>query len=254
MRKDTLKLKQEREGKQFTNKNGTKFIIIEYNSADSVLIEFCDEYKYKFYTTYNVCKEGNVKNPYDKTVCNNMGCLGLMKDGSKPKATEKGKHSREYDLWSSMLQRCYSDKFHERNPTYKDCTVCDRWLVFANFIEDLPLIEGYELWRDNPNTGVSLDKDSKVKGNKVYSLDTVKFMSKSDNTKEQVERCGSSFINDINRKPPKKVMAISLTETKVLVFKSMRQAEKFGFNHSNISVCCNGERKTHKGYKWKYID
>ena len=146
-----------------------------------------------------------------------------------------------------MLQRCYSDKCHESNPTYKDCTVCERWLVFANFIEDLPLIEGYELWRDNPNTGVSLDKDIKVQGNKIYSLETCKFVSKSDNAKESIKRTGSY------RNPPKKVIAISLTETKVLVFQSMTQANKFGFDHSHISKCCQDEQKTHKGYKWKII-
>lgn len=51
----------------------------------------------------------------------------------------------------------------------------------------------------------------------------------------------------------KKVMATSLTEKKVLVFKSERQAEKFGFNQSSISRCCNDKQESHKGYKWKYI-
>lgn len=253
MRKDTLKLKQEREGKQFTNKNGTKFIIIEYNNANSVLIEFCDEYKYKFYTTYNVCKEGNVKNPYDKTICNNMGCLGLMSDGSKPKTTNDGKNTREYSLWRHMLQRCYSGE----HPTYANVTVCDRWLVYANFIEDLPLIEGYELWLEHHDEGIALDKDIKQVGikNKVYSLDTCKFITKSENTREMNERCDTSTrISNFNSNNfSKKVIAKSLTEPKVLVFKSMRQAEKFGFNRSNISACCNGERKTHKGYTWSCI-
>ena len=176
-----------------------------------------------------------------------IGTLGTFKDGSKPKTTDgNGKKSREYVLWRDMLKRCYSDKYHESYPTYKDCSVCDRWLIFANFLEDLPLIENYELWRDNPNTRVSLDKDSKIQDNKVYSLEACTFVSNSDNSKECAVRCG--ILN-----PPKKVMAISLTETKVLVFKSMRQAEKFGFNHSNISACCNGEQKTYKGYKWKII-
>lgn len=26
-----------------------------------------------------------------------------------------------YIKWSSMFVRCYSDKFHEREPTYKEC-------------------------------------------------------------------------------------------------------------------------------------
>ena len=176
-----------------------------------------------------------------------IGELGTFKDDSKPKTTDgNGKLTREYKLWHNMLKRCYSDKYHKDHPTYKDCTVCQKWLVFANFLEDLPLIEGYELWKNNPNTGVSLDKDSKVKGNKVYSLDTCKFVSRSDNAKERMERCGSPTS-------PKKVMAISLTEKKVLIFQSMLQTEKLGFNNGAISLCCNGKLKTHKGYKWKYI-
>lgn len=51
----------------------------------------------------------------------------------------------------------------------------------------------------------------------------------------------------------KKIMAISLTEKKVMVFQSMHQAEKLGFDHSNISKCCRGELKQYKGYTWKYI-
>ena len=176
-----------------------------------------------------------------------IGELGLMKDGNQPKTKDgQGKKTREYTLWHSMLQRCYSNKFHENNPTYKDCIVCERWLTFANFLEDLPLIEGYELWRNNPNTGVSLDKDCKIKGNKIYSLETCKFISRSDNVKESVRRCG-------NPNTPKKVMAISLNETKVLIFQSTNQPKKIGFDQSTIRQCCEGKRKTHKGYKWKYI-
>ena len=186
------------------------------------------------------------KGDFDMSVYG-VGTLGVFKDGSKPRTKDgHGKNTREYALWSHMLERCYSDKLHEERPTYKECTVCERWLVFANFLEDLPLIENYELWKNNPNTGVSLDKDSKVQGNKIYSLETCKFLSRSNNAKESVRRNGSPTS-------PKKVMAISLTETKVLVFQSMTQADKLGFQHSNISACCNGKLKSHKGYKWKCI-
>ena len=30
-----------------------------------------------------------------------------------------GKQIKEYKLWTSMLQRCYSKTFQEKNPTYK---------------------------------------------------------------------------------------------------------------------------------------
>ena len=49
-------------------------------------------------------------------------------------------------------------------------------------------------------------------------------------------------------------MAISLTDTKVIVFQSMVQAEKLGFKASNICACCKGKIKYYKGYKWKYVD
>ena len=175
-----------------------------------------------------------------------VGILGNAKstDGN-------GKQTREYILWHGMLQRCYSDKYHETHQTYKDCTVCERWLVFANFLEDLPLIEGYEFWRDNPKQGIALDKDSKIEGNKIYSIDTCKFVSKSNNTKERVKRCG---LPNCDGKTIRKVMAISLTENKVIIFQSMTQAKKLGFTQQNISACCNGKHKSHKGYKWKFVD
>ena len=48
----------------------------------------------------------------------------------------------------------------------------------------MPKIENYFLWLNNPNQGVSLDKDLKCKGNKVYSLETCCFLTRSDNAKE----------------------------------------------------------------------
>lgn len=239
--------KKDRTGEQFISNEGCEFIIVEYNRYGDIWVEFQDEYKARVHTEYKHCRNGCIKNPYHPSVYG-KGCLGLMKDGSKPITIYgNGKHIREYELWKAMLTRCYSDKFHEQCPTYKECTVCDRWLVFSNFLEDLPLIDGYELWKNNPKQRIALDKDSKVEGNKIYSLETCKFISQSENSKERNVRCGTL-------KPSKKVMAISLTENKVLVFKSMTQAEKFGFNRSCISLCCNGKLKSHKGYKWKCID
>lgn len=34
-----------------------------------------------------------------------------------------GKKLKEYDLWGCMLKRCYSDKYHQVQPTYKECEV-----------------------------------------------------------------------------------------------------------------------------------
>ena len=40
----------------------------------------------------------------------------------------------------------------------------------------------------------------------------------------------------------------------VMTFHSTNEAQRQGFYHSAVSNCCNGKRKTHKGYEWHYIE
>ena len=39
----------------------------------------------------------------------------------------------------------------------------------------------------------------------------------------------------------------------IIVFPSTNEAGRNGFDQGNVTKCCNGERKTHKGYTWKYL-
>lgn len=72
-----------------------------------------------------------------------------------------------YRTWTSMLDRCYSDKFTARRPTYKDCSVCDEWLTFSNF----------KAWMETQDwEGKQLDKDILFSENKVYSPETCVFV------------------------------------------------------------------------------
>jgi hypothetical protein len=174
-------------GERFITKEGYEVVIISYNKSSDVVVEIQDEYKTKVHTTYGNCKKGEIKNPYNKSVYG-VACIGVMSDGSKPKIKEEnGKHTKPYMTWHDMIKRCYSEKLQEKFPTYKGCSVCKRWLVFANFLEDLPKIENYELWL---NGGYEIDKDKKQAGveNKIYSLETVCFIPKSENVKEMRAR------------------------------------------------------------------
>ena len=244
--------KKDRVGEVFVSNEGYEFIIIEYNCYSNVCIEFCDEYKVKIYTTYGVCKNGSIKNPYHKSICG-VACVGLMSDGSKPKTRENGKDSREYKVWYDMVKRCYSSKYHEKNPSYKDCEVCQRWLVFANFLEDIKSIEGYELWRDNPNQRIALDKDIKSSDSKVYCLENCCFVTQSENSKERYERCGNSFGVQ-----PTKVYGVNVkTGECTKVFNSINEASReLDIHISNISHCLNNYYgcKTVGGYKWFKVE
>ena len=73
-----------------------------------------------------------------------------------------------------MINRCYNSKFHERQPQYKDCTVCDEWLNYSNF----------KVWYDaNKVDGdYDFDKDILFKGNKEYNPSTVVFVPHMINT------------------------------------------------------------------------
>ena len=73
-----------------------------------------------------------------------------------------------YSRWRNMLERCYSPKYHIKNPTYIGCTVSKEWLTFSNF-------KKWMIKQDHE--GKELDKDILFDGNKVYSVDTCCFVS-----------------------------------------------------------------------------
>lgn len=169
---------EERLGQTFVSKEGCIFYIVEYVDNCDLVVRFKDEHGAEVHTTYQNCQLGKVKNPYFKSMFG-VGCLG---EGDFKTGT------REYDLWKHMLDRCYGNR--EKYPTYANVTVCDRWLVYANFLEDLPLVEGYEFWLNNPRQRIAMDKDIKQQGveNKVYSVDTCCFITINENAKEVHDR------------------------------------------------------------------
>lgn len=86
--------------------------------------------------------------------------------GGVYKTNEHGRPTKVYSLWQGMIERCYNPKRLTRRPNYDGCTVDERWLDFQVFA----------VWYDNhphKDVGYQLDKDILVKGNKVYSPDTV---------------------------------------------------------------------------------
>lgn len=168
-------------------------------------------------------------------------------------------NNRAYDLWCGMLRRCYSDK---RYKTYKDCYVCDRWLILSNFIEDLPKIDGYELWLNNPNKHISLDKDIKSNGNnKCYCLEQCVFVSNSDNTIQSNKTMNYDFTQKEEYRQkmnPKKVVQYDDSMNIIAIYDGIRKAEReTGISRQTISTCCKfyemncNEKEWYKKYKMK---
>ena len=164
--------KIDRIGETNINNEGCIMKIVEYNNNYDIIVEFEDEHKYRTHTNYQAFKNGRCKNPYFASVYGH-GYLGTDKNGNVPKAKEfkDGKWciTWEYHKWQSMLGRCFDNRFKEKYPTYKDVTCCDRWLCFANFLEDLEALKKEYNWSENET--LNLDKDILHKGNKIYSLE-----------------------------------------------------------------------------------
>lgn len=74
-----------------------------------------------------------------------------------------------FKRWVKVLTRCYSEKYQEKHPAYKGCSVCEEWLTFSNF----------KRWMEKQDwEGKQLDKDILHKGGvKVYSPETCCFVS-----------------------------------------------------------------------------
>ena len=158
--------KIDRIGEERINNFGSKMIIKEYRKHKDIDVYF-SEYDWTFkHTTYGNFKKGLIKCPYEPRYYGK----GYLGEG-KYKTTENGKITDEYDIWHSMLRRCYNPKIHERNPTYKDCLIEEYLFNFQHMAEWINK-NYYEV----PGEQMCLDKDILCKGNKVYSRETCIFV------------------------------------------------------------------------------
>ena len=155
-----------------------------------------------------------------------------IKSRSYCKETGKRIRNREYTIWESMLMRCYSDKFLKKFPTYKGCAVDERWHSFKKFCEDIKELENYSEWKNfNIEKGKrnkwKLDKDSKFKDNKIYSLKTCRFITSKENcSRENRKTCttGKSY------KGVKGTIEIKFNNISEF-------CEKYNLNKGNVGSC-----------------
>lgn len=178
--------KIDRTGEKNINNFGSEMVIIEYRKNNDIDIYF-PEYNWTAKNkTYQSFKKGKIRCPYERTTYG----VGYIGEGEY-KTRENGRHTKCYNTWICILERCYSNKFQEKYPTYKNCNVSEEWHNFQNFAK----------WYENnyykvEGERMDLDKDILVKHNKIYSPDTCMFVPHTINmlfTKRQNYR-GESVI------------------------------------------------------------
>ena len=90
-----------------------------------------------------------------------------INDKTRP-AKVDGKKVKEYQLWQSMLERCFGEKLQTRYPTYKGCNVSDNFLNYRYFYDWCQEQIGFGKV-DEKGRSWCLDKDLLFVGNKTYS-------------------------------------------------------------------------------------
>lgn len=153
------------EGDIFTNISGLKYEVVTYLGNKRYIVKFISTGNEVEANNGNV-KAGKVKDNQAPTV-SNIGQRGVPREYIR----------KEYDAWKNMLYRVNYDS------AYTDVSVCDRWLVFENFLEDIPKLKNYGQWLTSLGATWALDKDIKYKGNKVYCPSACMFVTTSDNSK-----------------------------------------------------------------------
>lgn len=128
-----------------------------------------------------------------------------------------------------MLQRCYDKDSLEKNPTYKDCTVAEEWHNFQNFAE---------WFKENYIEGYHLDKDIKIKGNRVYGPDRCMFVTPQENKEFSSSKHYKMLDPDGNV---------------VEFFNMSKFCRDNKLTRANINSVIKGKRKHHKGYT-RYVE
>lgn len=161
-----------RKGEKNYNTFGSEMIITEYRGCMDIDVYFTEYDWIAKGVQYQNFKKGNIKCPYERRYFG----VGYIGEG-KYKMSENRKLTKCYNAWHDMLKRCYSEKLHEKYPTYINCKVCEEWYNFQNFAK----------WYDNnyyeiEGETMCLDKDILVKHNKIYSSDTCIYVPQTINS------------------------------------------------------------------------
>ena len=159
-------------GKVFKSKLSGDFKILKYSDSGNVEIQFLKT-GYETTVRLTAIRSGNVKDRYLPSVC------GVGITGAKYPSKINGVRTKEYGLWKRMLERCYSDAFKNKCPTYTDCEVSENFLHYEYFYEWCHEQIGFS--NEGDENPFHLDKDLLIKGNKVYSETTCVFLPQEIN-------------------------------------------------------------------------
>lgn len=148
-------------GQVHKSQQGSEFTIVEIINRNNIVIEFNDNFKFRYSVRSVNLATGEINNPYFPSISGvgylgvgNYACSDYDENGVRTPAVA-------YTIWKEMIQRCYNEVRQETQPSYKGCSVNLIWHCYQNFAY---------WYYNNPyhQKGWHLDKDIIVRGNKEY--------------------------------------------------------------------------------------
>ena len=98
--------KDKYEGKVFETKNDGKLRVLEYKGHLDVVVKFEDT-GYTTSVQAGALITGKIKDHFKPSV-KGIGIVG------KEQVKIDGKHTKEYNLWRAMIDRCYCERYQEK--------------------------------------------------------------------------------------------------------------------------------------------
>lgn len=139
-------------GNVFQTKSSGSCKVVEYVNSTNVTVEFENGYRKR--TSTKELRTGWLQNPTRHLI------FGVWVDTDVERVTPLDKEL--YKRWVFILRRCFYTK---HNKHYEDVGICDEWLTFANFRDDLMKTKGVENLLEKD---WAIDKDIISLGNKIY--------------------------------------------------------------------------------------
>jgi len=143
------------------------------------------------------------------------------------------KPSPTYRSWQDMKTRCQNPNY----PQFKDyggreIIICDRWMDFANFLEDMG---------ERPE-GKTLDR---IDNNGNYEPENCRWATRKEQAQNRRE------IKD--QKHQYLFVGMDSQGTMIVSNNQSEFARQYGLDYRQINACLNGRQKTHKGWRFKRI-
>jgi group I intron endonuclease len=178
------------------------------------------------------------------------------------------KQLKEKKHHSILLQRAW-DKYKEQSFTFEvieEATSPEHLLtreqVYLDYYKSYEVDKGYNICKvAGSSLGVKHSEETIQKyRQRKHSEETRKKLSEAGKGKvpwnkgKQTSDQAKSIMSERKEKTKKKVEKICPETGIVVEYKSLKDAERDGYHRYHIFECCNGIKKTHKGYFWKYAE